>query len=208
MNVRKGWPGIRLGVAVACGLLACAPLAARADAAADAAREAERIQREQQQRIEQEQRALRERGPHSGIDIPLPQAPLPDPAAPDTCRDIHDISVEGAHRLSARAQRRLIAPYLDQCLTVTDIERLLSELTAAYVRRGYITARVYIPAQDLTTGVLRLLVVEGELESLTRADGDTHSLNLATAFPGLTGAPLNLRDIEQGLEQINRLPSN
>jgi hemolysin activation/secretion protein len=38
--------------------------------------------------------------------------------------------------------------------------------------------------------------------------GDNGSASITTAFPFTTGAVLNLRDIEQGLDQINRLPSN
>jgi hemolysin activation/secretion protein len=84
------------------------------------------------------------------------------------------------------------------------------DLTRLYFQKGYITTRVYIePGQNLSTGVLVLVVIEGKLEDIDLKDNQNgSSIYLKNVFPGLIGRPLNLRDIEQGLDQINRLPSN
>ncbi len=50
------------------------------------------------------------------------------------------------------------------------------------------------------------MVLEGKLRYI-RLDGDSPRM-LKMVFPGLEGKVLNLRDIEQGMEQINRLRSN
>ena len=50
-------------------------------------------------------------------------------------------------------------------------------------------------------------MVEGRLESI-ELDSSAAGVNLTTAFPFLKGKLLQLRDLEQGLDQINRLPSN
>ncbi|QJX03101.1 ShlB/FhaC/HecB family hemolysin secretion/activation protein [Alcanivorax sp. IO_7] len=84
----------------------------------------------------------------------------------------------------------------------------MSDITGLYIRRGYIAARAYVQAQDLSQGVLRILVMEGEVEDVRLREGQEGSANLGNAFPGVKGEPLNLRDFEQGLDQINRLRSN
>jgi len=66
---------------------------------------------------------------------------------------------------------------------------------------------VYIPQQDLSRGVLRLIVREGRVERLNLEEVEPRN-RLATAFPGIEGRIFNLRDIEQGLDQINRLRAN
>jgi hemolysin activation/secretion protein len=102
----------------------------------------------------------------------------------------------------------LVHPYLGRCLNVNDIEQLMEDVTAHYVEDGYIAARVYLGKQDLSSGVLEMTVIEGVLEGLRIEDDGKKSISQPNAFPGMVGKPLNLRDIEQGLDQINRLASN
>ncbi|MDV0916573.1 POTRA domain-containing protein, partial [Enterobacter asburiae] len=70
---------------------------------------------------------------------------------------------------------------------------------------GYITSRAFLTEQDLSGGQLNIVVLEGRLEAI-RLEGETPRM-LKMAFPGRVGGILNLRDIEQGMEQINRLRS-
>src|SRR5690606_35432871 len=84
---------------------------------------------------------------------------------------------------------------------------VLEALTHLYMRRGYIAARAYVPEQDLSGGTLLITVVEGQLEGVRSPDGSAGTGQMKTAFPRLTGKPVNLRDLEQGVDQINRLRS-
>ncbi|OFS62890.1 ShlB family hemolysin secretion/activation protein, partial [Pseudomonas aeruginosa] len=63
-----------------------------------------------------------------------------------------------------------------------------------------------LPQQDLASGTLRIIVVEGRLEGL-----DSSALasprELAMSFPGRTGELLDLRELEQLVDQLSRLPS-
>lgn len=52
-------------------------------------------------------------------------------------------------------------------------------------------------------------MIEGQLEKLrSAADGGLSERELAMAFPGREGQLVNLREIEQMVDQLNRLPSN
>lgn len=172
----------------------------------EAAREAERIQREQRGRVEQEWREEAQKRPRTVIEL---EEARPAPAADGgACRDIKEVLIEGATLLADRVRQELVAPYLGKCLTVSDIEHLLGDITKHYIDQGFIAVRAYVQTQDLSNGVLRILVVEGAVEKLQLQDGGNRNINLSTAFPGVEGKPLNLRDIEQGLDQVNRLASN
>ncbi len=71
------------------------------------------------------------------------------------------------------------------------------------------TSRAYLPQQDLSKGHLQVLVIEGKVEHLKSDTGSGLSAReLSMAFPGSEGQLLNLRQVEQLLDQINRLPSN
>jgi len=178
---------------------------AEIDAGNQAAR---RIQQEQQERQQQQLRedALR-RGKAQEQQTPTPKAPtLPKSTV---CRDIKEIVLTGVTLLSDSEQRGLTAPYLNRCLYAEDIEALLANILKLYMDKGYVSVRPYVQAQDLSKGRLEILIVEGTVQGLIlKEDGRWLSSNLTTAFPFVPGKPLNLRDIEQGLDQINRLASN
>lgn len=173
----------------------------------EAAQTADRIQREQQER-QQQQRLEDAARRHETAPIKLPEVAPPSLFGATGCRDIRKIELAGVTLLTEKTKEKLVAPFLNRCLTARDIEKLMSEILKAYIDRGYIAVRPYIRAQDLTGGTLEIVIVEGEVEMILLEDGGKGSVNIAGAFPFVVGKPLNLRDIEQGLEQVNRLASN
>ncbi|MDP2848344.1 MAG: ShlB/FhaC/HecB family hemolysin secretion/activation protein [Humidesulfovibrio sp.] len=193
-----------------CWLLPSPPAQALTPAEIDAGnRAAQRIQNEQQERLQQQLRedALRRK---DTSPQELPEVKVPSLPKSSVCREIKEIVLLGVTLLPERVKQELVAPYVGKCLYAEDIEKLLGDVLKAYIDRGYIAVRPYVQAQDLTTGRLEILIVEGKVEGLILKDGRTllPSANLTTAFPFVPGKPLNLRDIEQGLDQINRLASN
>lgn len=163
----------------------------------------ERLRREQQERLSQ---------PQATPEINVPEVPQPATATPkenEPCQDVKEIVLQGANNLDADEQKRLTAPFVGRCISLSDINSLLAVITNAYVAKGLVTARAYIAPQDMSAGKLEILVVEGKVDQLLLEDGKkNNSINLATAFPGMKGRPLSLPDLEQGLDQVNRLASN
>ncbi|WP_447754795.1 ShlB/FhaC/HecB family hemolysin secretion/activation protein [Pseudomonas nicosulfuronedens] len=156
----------------------------------------EQLLREQRQRLEELQQ-LPGKAP----------AEAPSTTAPDTrCFTIHSISIGGASNLSADTRRTIVAPYIGQCLGVNQLNELLKSITNNYLSRGFVTTRAYLPQQDLSSGKLKIIVVEGRFEGFEQSELASER-ELAMSFPGATGEVLNLRDLEQLVDQINRLPS-
>ncbi|MBW8791227.1 MAG: ShlB/FhaC/HecB family hemolysin secretion/activation protein, partial [Rhizobium leguminosarum] len=134
------------------------------------------------------------------------------PAGPGNgaCFDIMRVEIDGANLLSAQEIGKVTAPYGNRCVGLAEINAVLRDVTHLYIDHGYVTSRAYVPQQDIAkTRILRLLVVEGTLSDIylngQKVAGNT---SLATAFPGLIGRVVNIRDIEQGLDQMNRLQAN
>lgn len=157
------------------------------------------IQNQQQQRLQQDQQqrdALTQ-----SHQVVLPQS---KPAQVDgPCFDIRQIILQQATLITPAHQAKLVAPYINQCLTLERINQLVRAISDWYVQRGYITSRAFLTEQNLSRGVLTITVLEGRLEEIRLQGAPSHQLKMA--FPGLAGRILNLRDIEQGMEQINRL---
>ena len=162
------------------------------------------IEQQQQQLLNQnqQQRDSLER------TVPLTRPTTPDQSATSSgsCFIIHQIELDGSTLIGERKQQKLLAPWQGQCLDMIRINQLISSVSDWYIRRGYITSRAFLTEQDLRSGVLHLAVLEGRLETIRMDNASGHEMNMA--FPGLEGEILNLRDIEQGMEQINRLRSN
>ena len=163
--------------------------------------------RERQERLLEEQRRRLE----ELQDLPGKQISPTAPAQADDsrCFPVKDIEIKGADSLSSRERESVLKPYLGQCLGVSQLNQLLKNITNRYIDRGQVTSRAYLPQQDMSQGRLQVLVVEGTLESLQGADDSKlSSRELAMTFPGRAGSQLNLREIEQAIDQLNRLPSN
>jgi len=177
---------------------------------ADSLRQQEQIVRgeeERQRQLEKQHKEMLERQPQQ---IEIPQAQTPEAPVDDSvCMQIDTITFKGAALLSESAKTRLIKPYAGRCLSMRNIKDLIRDITNYYVAEGYVTTRAYVAPQDLSKHTLEITVVEGTIEGIKLNDGSpANQLRVSAAFPGLTGKPLNLRDIEQGLDQLNRLPSS
>jgi hemolysin activation/secretion protein len=121
------------------------------------------------------------------------------------CHLINKIQFEGAEHLAVSVQQTLAKPYVSQCLTAGKINELVRKISNSYIEKGYVTSRAGLTEQDLSSGALTITVTEGKVGAI-RLDGET-PLALKMVFPGMAGNILNLRDIEQGIDQLNRLPS-
>ena len=193
-----------------CLAVTCATLLAQTPADVEAARrQAEVMQRLEQQRLQQDiERALPPERSPQGVDtkalVPKSDASSAGPG----CHTIREIAITGAPHLPESVGTEIRSRYLDRCLGVSEIEEILGEITKAYILRGYVTARAYLPAQNLASGRLEIVVIEGKVSSIRIEDGGKGSVSKGNAFPGVEGRVLNLRDLEQGIDQLNRLASN
>jgi hemolysin activation/secretion protein len=94
-----------------------------------------------------------------------------------------------------------------QCADAHTIALLVDDLNRFYQEKGFITTRVSVPKQNIKTGNLLLKLTPGKVGKLGYADGKPADSRLDTAFPTITGDMLELRKLEQGLDNFNRPPS-
>lgn len=174
----------------------------------DAARQANQIDRLQaeQERLREAQILRKTTRAPSGNAVAPPEVTTSGPG--ETCISVNSISVGGAKLIPGDEVRRTAARFEGQCLGLAALNSVLEALTYLYVERGYIASRAYLPEQDLSDGSLDVSVIEGSLEDITLNGKIPTDNRIATAFPGMRSKPANLRDIEQGLDQINRLRSS
>ncbi len=126
---------------------------------------------------------------------------------------IKEIRVNKNSVLSRRKVRRLNRKLLGQNAGQESLNLILRNVSNACVEKGFITSRAVIPPQSISSGVVQIHVLEGRLESLEFDEKSKSSWSvfdktqLKTAFAGFKNQAINIRDIEQGLSQMNRLSS-
>jgi hemolysin activation/secretion protein len=161
---------------------------------------------------QEQQKALEQRLAPPGPDVRLSgpeklSAKLQFPAE-TPCYPVTRVSLSGAQTLPGWLPLRRIADQgQGQCLGTSGINRLMSALQNRMIASGYVTTRVLAPAQDLKSGTLQLTILPGMTRHVRLSDDSGRWLWLYSAFPAHEGNVLDLRDIEQGLENLQRLPT-
>ncbi|TRD15368.1 ShlB/FhaC/HecB family hemolysin secretion/activation protein [Palleronia caenipelagi] len=194
----------RNAVLITAALIAlAAPVAFAQDARFDPALE---DQRERDLRARRE--AVEEFTPRPDLAPELDDVPRVGP-----CFEIAEIRVEGADTLPPEELGAIVADYVPGCLQGGDIQDIMQRIDGAYSERGHITTKTYIEPQNVASGTIVLTVVEGKTEGVYLVDQEglvetkRGERQLRHAFPGVEGRIFQLRDFEQGLDQMNRLRS-
>lgn len=81
----------------------------------------------------------------------------------------------------------------------------LAGVNQIFIDASYLTTKVLLPEQNFMYGILRIELIPGIISDIRYADTGKGHYSLHTAFPQST--ILNVRDIEQGLENPQNSPS-
>ncbi|MFM0264040.1 ShlB/FhaC/HecB family hemolysin secretion/activation protein [Paraburkholderia sediminicola] len=117
--------------------------------------------------------------------------------------------VEGNSLLPADEVQRLLQPMSGPHRVYGDIQHALEALENAYRKAGYTAVQVYVPEQELTSGVVRLQVTENRIGKIT-VTGNQHfsKKNVLAGLPQLqSGQSPNLRAISESVQLSNDNPA-
>jgi hemolysin activation/secretion protein len=186
----------------------------------------------QEQRDQDRQRELAQPAPQ--IAVPS----LPAASADSDAVDVESVPEQGqvfaidrieliGNTLLPEAEvAAVVAPFSGRRLGSQRINLLIRRLTKAFDSHGWSTTRAYLGKQNLSGGTLVVTVVPGVVQSIRLNDhtlspragnlffGENIGGGLLTdegarmALPTAPGEVLNISDLEQGVEQINRLRRN
>ncbi|MEX3949963.1 ShlB/FhaC/HecB family hemolysin secretion/activation protein [Paraburkholderia sp. EG287B] len=198
-------------------LTALATLASNVPAQNLGGMETEQIQ---QQRLDAQQREATVQAPAVRSAVPQAQA-YPDLPQETPCFRIEAFTLDVPPALSDAVRKQgasalpqdpfafaleWLGHYQGQCIGKAGMDVLVKGLQQTILSRGYVTTRALMPEQDLSSGVMRFALVPGVVRQVRLADPSMWG-TWRTAFPTGSGELLNLRDLEQGLEQMKRVAS-
>lgn len=99
------------------------------------------------------------------------------------------------------------------CLGAQGVNHIMTLAQNAVIARGYTTTRILAAPQDLNSGKLVLTVLAGKVGGIRFDENhaeETHVGRITAfqnEFPSASDGLLNLRDLEQGLENLKRVPT-
>lgn len=161
---------------------------------------------------QQRQKALEQQ-----LTPPVPDVRLSEPSSSfgkiafpveTPCFPIRNVTLTGQDALPRWLPLQRIADQAQgRCLGGKGINLLMSTMQNRLVDHGWITTRVLAPTQDLQSGTLKLAIVPGYIRHVRLTEDSDDYIQLYSSFPAHEGNLLDLRDIEQGLENLQRLPT-
>lgn len=124
------------------------------------------------------------------------------------CFAINQVTLTGQETLPRWVPfTRLANQAVGHCVGVKGINLLMSTLQNRLINHGWVTTRVLAPQQDLSSGELQLRIVPGTVREVRLTPSSSSRVSLYSAMPAHRGNLLDVRDIEQGLENLQRLPT-
>jgi hemolysin activation/secretion protein len=119
--------------------------------------------------------------------------------------NIDRFQVDGNTLLPAVKVERVVKPFSGPNRAYGDIQKALEALEAQYRGAGFSTVQVYVPEQELTSGIVHITVTESVLGNI-EITGNKYFDNgniLNGLRPLKIGEPPNLRDVSAAIQLVN-----
>jgi hemolysin activation/secretion protein len=141
------------------------------------------------------------------VEVPV-EAPQPvQPAAPAAAvATLKRIDFDGTLLLKEKELQAAVATYLNRPITGNDIAQMKYELTSLYFRKGYVLVKVTTPPQDLSDGVMDVVVIAGRIGKVNVSNDVLSESIAASRIRAIrSGDVFSERVVETALQDINEL---
>lgn len=166
------------------------------------------LQEQTKQNIDRTLRNLQNITPFEGgikLEKPKSKDVLKSSSEEEACYTFTKINVLGNTVLSNKELTNITNKYLNKCISIAIAqESLLEDIIKLYQHKAYILAVPYFPQQNLSHGILEIIVKEGILSGIEYNSSILSKMAVSFAFIGMVGKPVNLRYLEQALENLNK----
>ncbi|MBW4577781.1 MAG: ShlB/FhaC/HecB family hemolysin secretion/activation protein, partial [Aphanothece sp. CMT-3BRIN-NPC111] len=141
-------------------------------------------------------------------------APQPLPSPPDSILGakvkVKRVEVLGSTVFSTEELNKVVAPFVGRDLSFEQLLEIRTAITNLYISQGYTTSGAFLPSQvpqDTASGVIKIQVVEGDLEKL-EIIGLKHLKEgyVRSRIALAAGTPLNIRRLEEALQLLQLDP--
>ena len=120
---------------------------------------------------------------------------------------VEKVVIEDGSLLSGEEIAAIIAPYQGRRVTVEEIYTLRRELSAAYVKHGYVNSGVVLPDQKISGGTVVMKEVRGTLTSIRVSGTDRLSRSyIVNRIKKHPGEALRIDQLQESLQLLQQDP--
>ncbi len=119
--------------------------------------------------------------------------------------NLNKVEFTGNEKISSEKLQGVVADSVGKKVNMAQLRQLTSKVKSYYRTNGYVAAYVFLPPQDVTSGNVRMEVVEGRLGAIEIKGNKWFSERTIKRMLGVTpGSVLSYGDLRGGLSFLNR----
>jgi hemolysin activation/secretion protein len=120
---------------------------------------------------------------------------------------VRRVEISGSTVLDRAEIKAISDPLIGKEVTLEQILQLRTAITDRYVEGGYTTSGAFFPLQEGFDGIVRIQIIEGELENIEINGLKRLSENYVESRLKLSaGKPLNIRNLEKAIQLLQQNP--
>jgi hemolysin activation/secretion protein len=145
--------------------------------------------------------------PPSDLDLRMAR-PTHEHAKDAHAFQVSGVQIEGNSLLPTDKLHTLVADSEGKRLTLDDLDALADRISTAYLEAGYPLVRVYVPAQTLKDGIVKIAVVEARYGKVVLQNNSAvNETTLRSALAALEpGQPVSNVTLERSLLLLSDIP--
>ena len=118
---------------------------------------------------------------------------------------VNTIEVAASEILTREEIEPIISKYAGKNLFITDIQQMIDEINALYAKKGFVTARAYLPEQEVANGAIYVGLIESRIGKVT-IDGNrwTKSDYILDRIPDKEHQLFDIVKLEKDVLDFNR----
>lgn len=129
----------------------------------------------------------------------------------EICFDIQTITLDGEaseyFQFSLKPVLNGEHKLIGRCIGAMGLNQALDLIQNQIIDRGYVTTRVLLAQQNIASGQVRFSLIPGRVDQVKFQDQSAKRAHKFNALPIKSGQLLNIRALEQGLENFKRVPT-
>lgn len=117
---------------------------------------------------------------------------------------INQVNINSSEILTEEEINEITAKYINQKVSIDDINNMLTEINNLYKKKEYITAKAVLPPQKIDGGVLNIKLIEGRIGKIV-VEGNkfTKDAYILDKIDLKQNEVLKLRELEQNIIKFN-----
>lgn len=118
---------------------------------------------------------------------------------------VGQIEVDPSEILSQEEIQSVVSKYAGRNLFITDIQSMIDEINNLYAQKGFVTARAYLPEQQVTGGYVHIGLIESRIGNVTVNNNRWTKTNyIMDRIPDKQGELFDIVKLEKDVLDFNR----